>query len=186
MLRLVTFLFLVLISFNTVSANNSYLQWLDIDLSNDEYPYPVEYMELNVLEQVLKMAYMDVKPDYYYGKNILLFHGRNVNGAYWGRTIKALSEQGYQVIVPDQIGFGKSSKPEHFHYTIQQLALNTKAIQDKIGVTKTAVLGHSSGGMLATRFTLMFPETTEKLILENPIGLEDWKLKVPYRPVEWW
>ena len=42
------------------------------------------------------------------------------------------------------------------------------------------------GGMLATRFALMYPEVTEKLVLENPIGLEDWKLKVPYPTVDWW
>jgi len=35
------------------------------------------------------------------------------------------------------------------------------------------------GGMLATRFTLMFPEKVERLIPEDPIGLEDWKIKVP-------
>jgi len=38
------------------------------------------------------------------------------------------------------------------------------------------------GGMLAVRFVLLYPEMTEQLILENPIGLEDWKLKVPYIP----
>ena len=42
------------------------------------------------------------------------------------------------------------------------------------------------GGMLATRFALMYPEITEQLILENPIGLEDWKLIVPYKPVDFW
>jgi pimeloyl-ACP methyl ester carboxylesterase len=42
------------------------------------------------------------------------------------------------------------------------------------------------GGMVATRFALLYPEVTEKLILENPIGLEDWKLKVPYQTVDWW
>jgi pimeloyl-ACP methyl ester carboxylesterase len=42
------------------------------------------------------------------------------------------------------------------------------------------------GGMLATRFALMYPETTQQLVLLNPIGLEDWKLKVPYKPIEWW
>ncbi|CAA6804646.1 MAG: 2-hydroxy-6-oxo-6-phenylhexa-2,4-dienoate hydrolase (EC [uncultured Sulfurovum sp.] len=39
----------------------------------------------------------------------------------------------------------------------------------------TYLLGHSMGGMLATRYALMFPKRVEKLILENPIGLEDWQ-----------
>jgi pimeloyl-ACP methyl ester carboxylesterase len=42
------------------------------------------------------------------------------------------------------------------------------------------------GGMLATRFALMYPEMAEKLILENPIGLEDWKTVIPYQSVEQW
>jgi pimeloyl-ACP methyl ester carboxylesterase len=48
------------------------------------------------------------------------------------------------------------------------------------------LLGHSMGGMVATRFALMYPETVEKFILENPIGLEDWKIKVPYQTVDKW
>lgn len=162
------------------------LKWLDIELSNYQYPYEVHTIDLSVQEQTLHMAYMDVMPDNYNGKNIMLLHGKNFNGAYWETTIEALVQEGFRVIIPDQIGFGKSSKPDHFHYTFQQLAQNTKAVLDKIGVNQTAVLGHSMGGMLATRFALMYPEITEKLILENPIGLEDWKLKVPYKPVEWW
>lgn len=161
-------------------------QWLDIELSNYQYPYPVSILPLNIQEQHLQMSYMDVKPENYNGKNIVLLHGKNFNGAYWKTTIDALTKKGFRVIVPDQIGFGRSSKPAHFHYTFQQLAQNTKTLLDSLHVTKTAILGHSMGGMLATRFALMYPETTEKLILENPIGLEDYKLKVPYQPVEWW
>lgn len=167
-------------------AQKEELPWLDIQLANYEYPYSVSVLELENQMQSLEMAYMDVKPSNYNGKNILLLHGKNFNGAYWQTTIKALTNEGFRVIVPDQIGFGKSSKPDHFHYTFQQLAQNTKTLLDSLQITKTAVLGHSMGGMLATRFALMYPETTEKLILENPIGLEDWKLKVPYQPVEWW
>ncbi|MFV0593295.1 MAG: alpha/beta fold hydrolase [Draconibacterium sp.] len=167
-------------------AQSNQLKWLDLELTNYEYPYQVEYLQLNEQRQNLKMAYMDVKPENYNGKNILLLHGKNFNGAYWKTSIEALTREGFRVIVPDQIGFGKSSKPEHFHYTFQQLAVNTKMLLDHLHISQTAVLGHSMGGMLATRFALMFPETTEKLILENPIGLEDWKLVVPYKPVEWW
>ena len=173
-------------SSRSVVPQNGNLSWLDIELLNYRYPYPVFHITLNIQEQMLKMAYMDVKPANYNGRNVLLLHGKNFNGAYWQTTIKSLSKAGFRVIVPDQIGFGKSSKPHHFHYTFQQLARNTKMLLDTLGVIKTAVLGHSMGGMLATRFALMYPQRTEKLILENPIGLEDWKLKVPYQPVEWW
>ena len=167
-------------------AQENQLQWLDIRLANYEYPYPVSMLPLHIQEQELEMVYMDVQPDIYSGKNILLLHGKNFNGAYWETTIERLTKEGFRVIVPDQVGFGKSSKPDHFHYTFHQLAQNTKTLLDSLQISKTAVLGHSMGGMLATRFALMYPGNTEKLILENPIGLEDWKLKVPYKPVEWW
>lgn len=159
---------------------------LDPMLTEYEYPYPVSYLELDVQRQKLKMAYMDVQPDDASGKTVLLFHGKNFNGAYWETTIEALTGEGYRVIAPDQIGFGKSSKPAHFQYTFQQLAMNTKKLLDELGVEETAVLGHSMGGMLATRFTLMYPDLTERLVLVNPIGLEDYKTHVPYQPIEWW
>lgn len=159
---------------------------LDVQLNNYNYPYPVAYLKLEQQQQSLQMAYMQVKPAKPNGKTVVLFHGKNFSGAYWQTTIAALSQEGYQVIVPDQIGFGKSSKPHHYHYTFHALAKNTKALLDQLEIKKAAVLGHSMGGMLATRFTLMYPELVEKLILENPIGLEDWKLKVPYKPVDWW
>ncbi|SDX66407.1 alpha/beta fold hydrolase [Flavobacterium degerlachei] len=182
------FKYLVLLFFITVAsfAQQEQLKWLDINLSNYEYPYPVQFITLKIQQQELQMEYMDVKPDNYNGKNIVLLHGKNFNGAYWKTTIEALTKKGYRVIVPDQISFGKSSKPDNFQYTFQQLAQNTKQILDSLGINKTAVLGHSMGGMIATRFALMYPEVTEKLILENPIGLEDWKLKVPYQNVDWW
>ena len=46
----------------------------------------------------------------------------------WDGTIRALSASGYRVIAPDQIGFCKSTKPEHYQYTFQQLADNTHAL----------------------------------------------------------
>ncbi|MFW6328178.1 MAG: alpha/beta fold hydrolase [Bacteroidota bacterium] len=169
-----------------IMAQSDSLKWLDIELTNYQYPYEVATLTLQVQNQDLRMAYMDIIPENHNGKNIVLMHGKNFNGAYWETTIEALSQEGFRVIVPDQIGFGKSSKPDHFHYTFQQLAKNTKTLLDSLRIEKAAILGHSMGGMLATRFALMYPDTSEKLILENPIGLEDWKLKVPYKSVEWW
>jgi pimeloyl-ACP methyl ester carboxylesterase len=57
---------------------------------------------------------------------------------------------------------------------------------DKLDVRKAHILGHSMGGMVATRFVLMFPERSGSLILEDPIGLEDWKRWVPYPGIDKW
>ena len=167
-----------------ISLAQSQLIDLDINLSNYRYPFEVKYISIKSQNQDLKMAYMDVQPKNYNGKNVLLLHGKNFNGAYWQRTATELSKQGYRVVIPDQIGFGKSSKPANYQYSFQQLAQNTKLILDELKIEKTAVLGHSMGGMLATRFALMYPTTTEKLILENPIGLEDYKTLSPYVSVD--
>lgn len=159
---------------------------LGICLENYPYPYEVHWITLDCQQQRLKMAYMDVRPSRPNGHCFLLLHGKNFCGAYWGRTARELAAKGYRVIIPDQIGFGKSTKPARFQYTFQLLAQNTRAVLDSVGVGKVIVLGHSMGGMVATRFSLLYPDRVEKLVLEDPIGLEDWKLKVPYPSVDDW
>ena len=152
----------------------------------DNYPYPfaVTYFEFQTQGKGLKMAYMDVNPEKPNGSIVLLLHGKNFCGAYWQKTSRALVEIGYRVIIPDQVGFGKSTKPAQMQYSFHLLASYTKLLLDEAGIKKVIVLGHSMGGMLAARFALMYPDMTEKLILENPIGLEDWRINVPYHPVE--
>jgi len=169
-----------------VSAQDQKIEATGIRMENVKYPFPVKEISLNIQGQDLKMAYMDLQPQHPNGKNILLLHGKNFSAMYWEQTANDLAKAGFRVIMPDQIGFGKSSKPGNIQYTFQMLAQNTKAILEALKITKTDVLGHSMGGMLATRFTLMYPETVEKLILENPIGLEDWKTVVPYQSVDDW
>jgi pimeloyl-ACP methyl ester carboxylesterase len=157
---------------------------LSITLENVNYPYPVKFLNLNVEGQDVSMAYMDVKPAATAnGKTVMLFHGKNFAGYYWKDVIKGLTAKGFRAIVPDQVGFGKSSKP-FIHYSFHALARFNKQLLDTLGVQKATVLGHSMGGMLATRFALMFPDRTEKLMLENPIGLEDYRTFVPYVSTE--
>lgn len=160
------------------------LQPLSICLEDYEYPYQVNFLDLNLEGQDLKMAYMDVMPQgRVNGKIVILLHGKNFPGSYWKDTIQVLSKSGFRVVVPDQIGFGKSSKP-NIHYSFHLMAANTKKLLDSLGIKEVAVVGHSMGGMLATRFALMYPETATRLVLEDPIGLEDYRVFVPYAPLE--
>ncbi|WP_316850129.1 alpha/beta fold hydrolase [Pedobacter agri] len=174
------FVVLALTIFILTTSRAQKIDTLSITLEKVKYPYPVKFLPLSTEGQDIKMAYMDVAPTIAAnGKTAILFHGKNFGGYYWGNVIKALTAIGYRVIVPDQIGFGKSSKP-FIHYSFHQLAAWNKKLLDTLGIQKTVVLGHSMGGMLATRFALLYPNTTEKLLLENPIGLEDYKTFVPY------
>ena len=143
-----------------------------------KYPYAVKFFNLKIENQTAKMAYMDVKSIYNNGQTAILFHGKNFNGYYWKDVAASLLKAGFRVVIPDQIGWGKSDKP-NVHYSFHLLAANSKKLLDSLGIKKAIVIGHSIGGMLATRFALMYPETVSKLVLENPIGLEDYRTFVP-------
>jgi pimeloyl-ACP methyl ester carboxylesterase len=156
---------------------------LSITLENVKYPHRVNFIDVEIGCQDLRMAFMDIRSSNPNGKTVLLFHGKNFAGYYWNEVIEALANDGYRVIVPDQIGFGKSSKPV-IQYSFHLLATQNRKLLDSLGIERVILLGHSMGGMLATRFALMYPHRVEKLILENPIGLEDYRSIVPYVSTE--
>jgi pimeloyl-ACP methyl ester carboxylesterase len=163
------------------AQEKEYTEPLGIALEGFAYPYPVDFFTLNIDGQDLRMAYMDVRPAGGGGAGdrvVVLLHGKNFFGAYWENTIKALSAAGFRVIAPDQVGFGKSAKAD-VHYSFDLLARNTALLLDELKVKKVAVVGHSMGGMLAVRFARNVPGRVTHLVLENPIGLEDYRMKVP-------
>jgi pimeloyl-ACP methyl ester carboxylesterase len=150
------------------------------------YPHPQQRHTFTSQAQQLTMAYMDVAAEgKANGRTAVLLHGKNFCGATWERTIAELSRAGYRVVVPDQIGFCASSKPRGYQFSFQQLAANTRAMLDHLNVEKAIVIGHSMGGMLAARLALSDPQRVERLVLINPIGLEDWQaLGVPYATID--
>ncbi|MFT5684935.1 MAG: pimeloyl-ACP methyl ester carboxylesterase [Myxococcota bacterium] len=152
-----------------------------------DYPHPVAMHALSWQGHAVELAYMDIAPTAPPIKTtVLLLHGKNFSGAYWAETITRLTASGHRVIVPDQIGFGRSSKPDDVQYSFHAMVTHTVSLLDALEVEGVAVVGHSMGGMVAARFALMQPERTERLVLMNPIGLEDWQQLTPYRTVEEW
>ena len=154
-----------------------------IDLEGFPYPYPVNLLPLVNDGEPLLMAYMDVGPAQANGRVVVLLHGRNFPSSYWAPVIKTLTEAGYRVVVPDQIGFGKSSKPSgELHF--DALARNTIALLDALQIPKADIVAHSMGGMLAVRIARAYPSRVGHLVLTAPIGLEDFRLYVPPVPTE--
>lgn len=183
---------------------------------NLTYPWPVKLYRFTSQLQQVEMAFMDVQPllpnssgsdgnideselkpepepEPINGeeKVAVLLHGKNFCGATWEGTARRLAAAGYRVIVPDQVGFCKSTKPERYQFSLQQLCANTRGLLQALGIgaaspgAGTLLIGHSLGGMTAARCALMYPDLVAALVLVNPLGLEDWAaLGVPYRAVD--
>ena len=155
-----------------------------IGLEGFAYPYPVSLLNLPSQAEPMRMAYMDVKPaGAGNGRTVVLLHGRNFPSSYWEPTIKALVGAGYRVVVPDQVGFGKSSKPLE-PTSFDLLASHTLALLDNLQLHRVDIVAHSMGGMLAVRFARAYPARVERIVLEAPIGLEDYRNFVPPVPNE--
>lgn len=156
-------------------------------LERYDYPQPVRRFHVENQGHALEMAYMDLAPEKANGRVAVLLHGKNFCAPYWLATAEHLRRQGWRVVLPDQVGFCKSSRPRDIQYSLHQLAANTHALLASLGIERATVIAHSMGGMVGTRLALMHPQSVERLVLVNPLGLEDWKAKgVPWRSVDDW
>ena len=161
--------------FAAIAAPEARAEAMGIALEGFPYPYPVDFLPLTLEGEDLRLAYMDVPPTGPpTGRTVVLLHGRNFPSSYWAPTIKALAEAGYRVVAPDQIGFGKSSKPG-FAYSFDAMARATIALLDSLHVDRFDLVGHSMGGMLAVRLARAYGSRIDHLVLYSPIGLEDYR-----------
>src|SRR5262245_7938134 len=120
------------------------------------YPHPSAYLPLTVYGQDVRISYMDVAPSGTpNGHTVVLLHGNNFAGFYFGGPIDALRMEGFRVVVPDQIGYGRSSKPI-IPYNFHDMARNTRQILQHLNIAHVMVVGHSMGGMLAARFATQY------------------------------
>lgn len=154
---------------------------MSINLEDVPYPHPVSYFSFAIDGQDVRMAYMDVRPSGPSNDEIVvLLHGMNFFAEAWTSTIEVLTRAGFRVVAIDQIGFGRSSKPI-LHYSISLHASNTKRLLDHLGITKTDMVSHSMGGLIASRFAASYPDVVGDLAMINQIGLTDARAARPWR-----
>jgi pimeloyl-ACP methyl ester carboxylesterase len=157
---------------------------VSINLEDIPYPHPVHYLALNRFGQDMRLAYMDVRPTGpANGRSVVLLHGMNFYGEAWAPTIEALTADGFRVVVVDQIGYGRSSKPI-VAYDLNFKVSNTKALLDHLGIEEAGIVGHSMGGMVASRFAMVYPQTTTHVAMVNQIGLADQRQARPWRDTQ--
>jgi pimeloyl-ACP methyl ester carboxylesterase len=97
------------------------------------------------------------------GAPIVLIHGFGAALDWWDAIAPELARD-HKVIRLDLIGHGGTEAPAS-GYSIERQAALVKAVLDKLGVGRLAVVGHSMGGEVATAFTALDPARVERLVL---------------------
>ncbi len=155
-----------------------------INCEDCPYPYPSNYFGIRVYSQDVRISYMDVAPrGAPNGRSVLLLHGNNFGGFYFKAIIDGLTAEGFRVVVPDQIGYGRSSKPVA-PYNFNTQARNTWLLLQHLKIERAMVVGHSMGGMLAARLATQYPKAIERVVIYNPIGLTDGRYDRPMAEID--
>ena len=97
------------------------------------------------------------------GPTVILLHGLGADTSIWAPTIGPLAQH-YRVIVPDQIGFGRSDKPL-INYRIATLVDFLDGFYQALGIERASLVGNSLGGAAAASFALAHPQKVDRLIL---------------------
>ena len=107
-------------------------------------------------------------------KPIIFLHGgpgyNCVN--FEATTAQQLADQGFYVIVYDRRGEGRSKDPSA-QFTFKETFDDLNNIYQKYGLTKSMLIGHSFGGVVATLFAEANPEKVQSIILVGaPVSLQ--------------
>lgn len=116
---------------------------------------PVNGVELEVFEAGQQNA----------GNLIVLCHGWPEHAFSWRYQIPALVEAGYHVIVPNQRGYGNSSRPKEVtDYDIEHLAGDLVALLDHFGYKDATFIGHDWGAMVTWWLSLLHPTRVKRIV----------------------
>ncbi|MEP3346216.1 MAG: alpha/beta hydrolase [Litoreibacter sp.] len=116
---------------------------------------PVNGVELEVFEAGQENA----------GNPIVLCHGWPEHAFSWRHQMPAFAAAGYHVIVPNQRGYGKSSRPDQVaDYDITQLTGDFAALLDHFEYEEAVFVGHDWGANVVWSLARLHPERVSKII----------------------
>lgn len=100
------------------------------------------------------------------GRPVVLLHGFPDSGRLWRHQVPALADAGFQVIVPDLRGYGKSDKPEAIDaYSLLPVTSDVLAILGRLGVDRAHIVGHDWGAALAWVLASVAADRVDHLVV---------------------
>src|SRR3990170_5845682 len=105
------------------------------------------------------------------GAPVLFLHGFPTSSYLWNDVVRFMPE-GYRLIVLDQLGFGRSDRPDGAAVSVSGHAERAIAVLDLLQVPKACVVGHDLGGAVAQWIAVHAPERVTRMALVNSVGLD--------------
>lgn len=99
------------------------------------------------------------------GNPVVLCHGWPDLARTWRHQVPALVAAGYHVIVPNQRGYGRSSRPaEVTSYDVTHLTGDLVALLDHYGYEDATFVGHDWGAMVVWSLALLHPTRVARVV----------------------
>lgn len=102
------------------------------------------------------------------GPVVILLHGLGGDMSNWAMTVAPLAQK-YRVIVPDQIGFGRSDKPM-LNYRIGTMVDFLDGFYKELKIERATLVGNSLGGWISAAFALAHPQKVDRIVLVDSAG----------------
>lgn len=128
-------------------------------MSTSDFPQPVRIPVNGVELEVFEAGSHNV------GNPIVLCHGWPEIAYTWRHQVPALVAAGYHVIVPNQRGYGNSSRPAAIEaYGIEQLSGDLVALLDHYGYEEATMVGHDWGAFVVWGMALLHPARVKRVV----------------------
>ena len=115
---------------------------------------------------------------------ILFLHGSGPGASGFSNfkhNYPAFAAAGHHCLAIDYPGYGYASKPSNIDYSTEFYVQQFDEFLTALGIEQVVPVGNSLGGLLATAYTLRFPNKVPRLILMAPGGLAEAASYVPFQ-----
>ena len=114
------------------------------------------------------------------GIPLILVHGLGDRDEAWAPMLKRLKRAGFHVYAPDLLGYGRSPRPDNSDYSLDTEEQFVYDFIQALGLQKPDVGGWSMGGWIAMKLALDHPDTIQRLVVYDPVGLREGQPDVPH------
>jgi pimeloyl-ACP methyl ester carboxylesterase len=100
------------------------------------------------------------------GRPVVLLHGFPDSSRLWRHQVPVLTDAGFQVIVPDLRGYGRSGRPADVGaYSMPVLVADVRAVLADLEITRAHIVGHDWGASLGWAFAALAPDSVDHLVV---------------------